>query len=161
MSRVRIFAIFQSFMGIQYFACCFICISFAKIQTNVLKAILQSYCCGFICRFDPRAFRWALSMKLAVEEINNRKDLLSNHTLAYRIFDSCSTPVTAQKAVLAVLNGQDVVQSSMCSGAGPLLGLIGESGSSQSIVLSRTVQPFQIPMVISFFFLFMFCILET
>lgn len=87
-----------------------------------------------------------------MEEINNRKDLLSNHTLAYRIFDSCSTPVTAQKAVLAVLNGQDVVQSSMCSGAGPLLGLIGESGSSQSIVLSRTVQPFQIPMVISFFF---------
>ncbi|XDV29277.1 hypothetical protein PO909_032414 [Leuciscus waleckii] len=98
-------------------------------------------------QFDPRAFRWALSMKFAVEEINNRKDLLSNHTLAYRIFDSCSTPVTAQKAVLAVLNGKDVVQSSMCSGAGPLLGLIGESGSSQSIVLSRTVQPFQIPMI--------------
>ncbi len=86
-------------------------------------------------------------MKLAVEEINNRKDILSNHTLSYRIFDSCSTPVTAQKAILAVLNGEDLVQSSMCSGAGPLLGLIGESGSSQSIVLSRTVQPFQIPMV--------------
>jgi len=100
-------------------------------------------------------------MKLAVEEINNRKNLLSNHTLAYRIFDSCSTPVTAQKAVLAVLNGQDVVQSSMCSETSPLLGLIGESGSSQSIVLSRTVQPFQIPMVISYFFLFMFFILET
>ncbi|XP_048027297.1 extracellular calcium-sensing receptor-like [Megalobrama amblycephala] len=112
-------------------------------STDYIKRPLAAQCQGF----DPRAFRWALSMKLAVEEINNRKDLLSNHTLAYRIFDSCSTPVTAQKAVLEVLNGQDVVQSSMCSGAGPLLGLIGESGSSQSIVLSRTVQPFQIPMI--------------
>ncbi|XP_016109793.1 vomeronasal type-2 receptor 1-like [Sinocyclocheilus grahami] len=111
--------------------------------TDYIKRPLAAQCRGF----DPRAFRWALSMKLAVEEINNRKDLLSNHTLSYRIFDSCSTPVTAQKAILAVLNGGDVVQSSMCSGAGPLLGLIGESGSSQSIVLSRTVQPFQIPMI--------------
>jgi len=100
-------------------------------------------------------------MKLAVEEINNRKDLLPNHTLAYSVFDSCATPVKAQKAVLAVLNGQDVVQSSICSGTSPLLGIVGESGSSQSIVLSRTVQPFQIPMVISYFFLFMFFILET
>ncbi|XP_077050172.1 extracellular calcium-sensing receptor-like [Siphateles boraxobius] len=112
-------------------------------STDYIKRPLAAQCQGF----DPRAFRWALSMKLAVEEINNRKDLLSNHTLAYRIFDSCSTPVTAQKAVLAVLNGHEVVQSSMCSGAGPLLGLIGESGSSQSIVLSRTVQPFHIPMI--------------
>ncbi len=94
-------------------------------------------------------------MKLAVEEINNRKDILSNHTLSYRIFDPCSTPVTAQKAILAVLNGEDVVQSSMCSGAVPLLGLIGESGSAQSIVLSRTVQPFQIPMVSVFHSLFL------
>lgn len=86
-------------------------------------------------------------MKLAVEEINNRKDLLLNHTLAYSIFDSCATPVTAQKAVLAVLNGQDVVQSFMCSGASPLLGIVGESGSSQSIVVSRTLEPFRIPMV--------------
>uniref|UniRef100_A0A8C1QI67 G-protein coupled receptors family 3 profile domain-containing protein n=1 Tax=Cyprinus carpio TaxID=7962 RepID=A0A8C1QI67_CYPCA len=116
--------------------------------TDYIKRPLAAQCRGF----DPRAFRWALSMKLAVEEINNRKDLLSNHTLSYRIFDSCSTPVTAQKAILAVLNGGDVVQSSMCSGAGPLLGLIGESGSSQSIVLSRTVQPFQIPMVSVFYF---------
>uniref|UniRef100_A0A673LUT0 Extracellular calcium-sensing receptor-like n=1 Tax=Sinocyclocheilus rhinocerous TaxID=307959 RepID=A0A673LUT0_9TELE len=118
-----------------------------RCTTNVLSKFTKLFFCEFKYRFDPRAFRWALSMKLAVEEINNRKDLLSNHTLSYRIFDSCSTPVTAQKAILAVLNGGDVVQSSMCSGAGPLLGLIGESGSSQSIVLSRTVQPFQIPMI--------------
>ncbi|KAL7879138.1 hypothetical protein AOLI_G00101120 [Acnodon oligacanthus] len=86
-------------------------------------------------------------MRLAIEEINNSADLLPNHTLGYRIFDSCATPVTAQRAVLAVLNGQDVAESSMCSGGGPMLAIVGESGSSQSIVVSRTLQPFRIPMI--------------
>ncbi|XP_073785925.1 vomeronasal type-2 receptor 1-like isoform X6 [Danio rerio] len=112
--------------------------------TDYMKKPLTAMCRGF----DPMAFHWALTMGLAVEEINNRKDLLPEHTLAYRIFDSCATPVMAQKAVLAALNGQDVVQSFMCSGASPLLGLIGESGSSQSIVVSRTLEPFRIPMVL-------------
>lgn len=108
------------------------------------------------------AFRWALTMALAVEEINNRKDLLPEHTLAYEIFDSCATPVMAQKAVLAALNGQDVVQSFICSGASPLLGLIGESGSSQSIVVSRTLEPFRIPMVLNIYifyslYIYLYC----
>ncbi|XP_066540566.1 extracellular calcium-sensing receptor-like [Hoplias malabaricus] len=104
---------------------------------------LTAQCQGF----DSRAFRWSLAMRLAVDEINNSADLLPNHTLGYRIFDSCATPVTAQKAVLAVLNDQNVAQSSMCSGGGNLLAIVGESGSSQSIVVSRTLQPFRIPMI--------------
>ncbi|KAL6479459.1 hypothetical protein MHYP_G00128920 [Metynnis hypsauchen] len=111
--------------------------------TDYTEKPLTAQCQGF----DSRAFRWALAMRLAVEEINNSADLLPNHTLDYRIFDSCATPVTAQRAVLAVLNGQDVAESSMCSGGGPLLAIVGESGSSQSIVVSRTMQPFRIPMI--------------
>ncbi|XP_030648560.1 extracellular calcium-sensing receptor-like [Chanos chanos] len=112
-------------------------------ETDYSKQPLTAQCKGF----DPRAFRWALTLRLAVEEINQREDLLPNHTLGYKIFDSCFTPVTAQRAVLAALNGQDVAHSSMCSGAGPLLAVIGESGSSQTIVLSRTLQPFEIPLI--------------
>ncbi|KAI4898229.1 hypothetical protein NFI96_001063 [Prochilodus magdalenae] len=97
--------------------------------------------------FDSRALRWALAMRLAVDEINNSADLLPNHTLGYRIFDSCATPVTAQRAVLAVLNGQDVAETSMCLGGVPLLAVVGESGSSQSIVVSRTLESFRIPMI--------------
>ncbi|XP_057203741.1 extracellular calcium-sensing receptor-like [Triplophysa rosa] len=111
--------------------------------TDYIKRPLAAQCQGF----DPRAFRWALTMKLAVEQINHRKDLLPNRTLAYKIFDSCATPVTAQKAVLAVLNGHDIVSAFICSKTGNLLGLVGESGSSQSIVVSRTLQPFRIPMI--------------
>uniref|UniRef100_A0A4W4H5F9 Olfactory receptor C family, v1 n=1 Tax=Electrophorus electricus TaxID=8005 RepID=A0A4W4H5F9_ELEEL len=100
-----------------------------------------------LARFDARALRWALAMRLAVDEINNSVDLLPHHTLGYRIFDSCATPVTAQRAVLAVLNDLNVAQNLMCSGGEPVLAIVGESGSSQSIVVSRTLQPFRIPMI--------------
>ncbi|XP_041796748.1 extracellular calcium-sensing receptor-like [Chelmon rostratus] len=97
--------------------------------------------------FDPRAFRWAQTMRLAVEEINQRTELLPNYTLGYKIFDSCAYPLTGQRAALAVLNGQSEDDTVMCSGASPLLAVIGESGSAQSIVVSRILQPFRIPMI--------------
>ncbi|XP_073350480.1 extracellular calcium-sensing receptor-like [Pagrus major] len=97
--------------------------------------------------FDPRAFRWAQTMRLAVEEINQRTELLPNYTLGYKIFDSCAYPLTGQRAAMAVLNGLSENDSPMCSGASPLLAIIGESGSAQSIVVSRILQPFRIPMI--------------
>lgn len=99
-------------------------------------------------RFDPRAFRWAQTMRLAVEEINENPELLPNHTLGYKIFDSCAYPLTGQRAAVAVLNGMHEDGAPTCSGASPLVALIGESGSAQSIVVSRILQPFRIPMVV-------------
>uniref|UniRef100_A0A3Q1FA71 Extracellular calcium-sensing receptor-like n=1 Tax=Acanthochromis polyacanthus TaxID=80966 RepID=A0A3Q1FA71_9TELE len=99
------------------------------------------------CRFDPRAFRWAQTMRLAVEEINQSPELLPNYTLGYKIFDSCAYPLTGQRAALAVLNGLSEDESPMCSSSSPLLAMIGESGSAQSIVVSRILQPFRIPMI--------------
>uniref|UniRef100_A0AAQ5ZJX1 Olfactory receptor C family, v3 n=1 Tax=Amphiprion ocellaris TaxID=80972 RepID=A0AAQ5ZJX1_AMPOC len=97
--------------------------------------------------FDPRAFRWAQTMRLAVEEINQSPELLPNYTLGYKIFDSCAYPLTGQRAALAVLNGLSEAESPMCSSSYPLLAVIGESGSAQSIVVSRLLQPFRIPMI--------------
>uniref|UniRef100_A0A3B4AEK1 G-protein coupled receptors family 3 profile domain-containing protein n=1 Tax=Periophthalmus magnuspinnatus TaxID=409849 RepID=A0A3B4AEK1_9GOBI len=71
--------------------------------------------------FDPRAFRWALTMILTVDEINQNKELLPNHTLGYKIFDSCAYPLTGQRAALAVLNGVTEEGHGVCSGASPLL----------------------------------------
>ncbi|XP_003977268.1 extracellular calcium-sensing receptor-like [Takifugu rubripes] len=100
--------------------------------------------------FDPRAFRWAQTMKLAVEEINQRTDLLPDHVLGYKLFDSCGYPLTGQRAALSLLNGPSTDGSSTCTGAAPLLAVIGESSSSLSVMLSRILQPFKIP-VISYF----------
>ncbi|KAM9318699.1 extracellular calcium-sensing receptor-like [Pholidichthys leucotaenia] len=97
--------------------------------------------------FDPRAFRWAQTMRLAVEEINQNPEILPNYTLGYKVFDSCAYPLTGQRAAIAVLNGLSEQDSLMCSGASPLLAVIGESGSAQSIVVSRILRPFRIPMI--------------
>ncbi|KAL0973511.1 hypothetical protein UPYG_G00205030 [Umbra pygmaea] len=97
--------------------------------------------------FDQRSFRWVLAMRLAVEEINQSEKLLPNHTLGYKIFDSCAYPLTTQRAALAMLNGPGQVHKPICSGASPLLAVIGESGSAESIVVSRNLQLFSIPMV--------------
>nr|XP_043876780.1 extracellular calcium-sensing receptor-like [Solea senegalensis] len=95
----------------------------------------------------PRAFRWAQTMRLAVEEINQNPVLLPNHTLGYKIFDSCGYPLTGQRAVLSMLNGVNEENSSMCTNASSLLAVIGASASALSIVLSRILQPFRIPMI--------------
>ena len=92
-----------------------------------------------------------------MEEINQSTELLPNYTLGYKIFDSCAHPLTGQRAALAVLNGVSEVDSPMCRGASPLLAVIGESGSSQSIVLSRILQPFRIPMVMTTLFHCILC----
>ncbi|KAG7496991.1 extracellular calcium-sensing receptor-like [Solea senegalensis] len=98
-------------------------------------------------RLYPRAFRWAQTMRLAVEEINQNPVLLPNHTLGYNIYDSCGYPLTGQRAVLSMLNGVSEENSSVCPNASSLLAVIGAAGSAQSIVLSRILQPFRIPMI--------------
>lgn len=105
------------------------------------------------CSFDPRAFRWAQTMRLAVEEINQSAELLPNHTLGFKIFDSCSYPLTGQRAALALLNGPSQEDNPVCSGSSSLLAVVGESGSALSIVLSRILQPFRIPVVMINIFL--------
>lgn len=105
--------------------------------------------CPYGRSFDPRAFRWAQTMKLAVEEINQRTDLLPDHVIGYKLFDSCGYPLTGQRAALSLLNGPSTDDSFTCTGTAPLLAVIGESSSSLSVMLSRILQPFKIPVVIT------------
>lgn len=92
-------------------------------------------------------------MRLAVEEINHSTLLLPSHTLGYTIFDSCAYPLTGQRAALAVLNGLIEDSDPTCNNTSPLLAVIGESGSAQSIVVSRILQSFKIPMVMATLFM--------
>uniref|UniRef100_UPI00398F36B2 extracellular calcium-sensing receptor-like n=1 Tax=Pristiophorus japonicus TaxID=55135 RepID=UPI00398F36B2 len=98
--------------------------------------------------FDLRAFRWTQIMIFAIKEINQDPTLLPNVTLGYRIHDSCASPSHALKAALTLVNGQDeIVPEFKCKGDSPIPVIIGESGSSQSIIISRTVASFGISMV--------------
>ncbi|XP_069753999.1 extracellular calcium-sensing receptor-like [Narcine bancroftii] len=87
-------------------------------------------------------------MIFAIKEINRDPTLLPNITLGYRIHDSCASPSQSQRAALTLINGQEkYIAEFKCQGAAPIPAIVGESGSSQSISISRAVAPFGISMI--------------
>eukprot|EP00062_Callorhinchus_milii_P026345 gi/632988341/ref/XP_007883058.1/ PREDICTED: extracellular calcium-sensing receptor-like [Callorhinchus milii] len=93
-----------------------------------------------------RAFRWVQTMIFTIDEINRDPRLLPNITLGYRIFDSCDTHFQALRAALTINNGQEAsVTDYDC--APSMYAVIGDSGSTQSIVVTRLLGLFGIPLV--------------
>ncbi|XP_014353604.1 extracellular calcium-sensing receptor-like [Latimeria chalumnae] len=98
--------------------------------------------------FDFRSFRWAQVMRYAIKEINEDPSFLSNITLGYKIYDSCATHVAALRATFTILgNPEDTLSNITCTGTHSVLAFIGDSGSSQSIVVAKVLGPFSIPMI--------------
>uniref|UniRef100_A0A8C4TLJ4 G-protein coupled receptors family 3 profile domain-containing protein n=1 Tax=Erpetoichthys calabaricus TaxID=27687 RepID=A0A8C4TLJ4_ERPCA len=97
--------------------------------------------------FDTRSFRWAQTMRLAIKDVNANPILLPKVQLGYKIHDSCATHVAALRATLSIFNEPKESSSKMCSVHSSLKMIIGDSGSSQSAVVSRLLQPFKIPMI--------------
>ena len=91
-------------------------------------------------------------MIFAIEEINRDGKLLPNITLGYKIFDSCSTPHQALKAVMELVGNEKVSgveveteSQGICRGTVPAV--IGDGGSTQSLVVARFLGVFQVPQV--------------
>lgn len=92
------------------------------------------------------------TMIFAIEEINRNDRLLPNITLGYKIYDSCSTPHQALKATIELMGGEKdaVIQREMqskggCQGSIPVV--IGDGGSTQSLVVARFLGVFHVPQV--------------
>uniref|UniRef100_A0A3B3VID2 Extracellular calcium-sensing receptor-like n=2 Tax=Poecilia latipinna TaxID=48699 RepID=A0A3B3VID2_9TELE len=103
-----------------------------------------AYKCSSI---NLREFRFAQTMIFAIEEINNKKDLLPNISIGYRIYDNCASTLSSMRAAMALMNGHELTLGNGCSGQSAVHAIIGESESSSTIVLSRTTGPFQIPVI--------------
>lgn len=103
-------------------------------------------------RFNFRTFRWMQTMIFAIEQINRDSNLLPNVTLGYRIYDSCSTPHHALKAAMDLMGREkssvaeaEVQGKGSCSGIVPVV--IGDGGSTQSLVVARFLGVFDVPQV--------------
>uniref|UniRef100_A0A3Q1GND2 Extracellular calcium-sensing receptor-like n=1 Tax=Acanthochromis polyacanthus TaxID=80966 RepID=A0A3Q1GND2_9TELE len=96
-----------------------------------------------------KCLRFSRAMIFAIEEINNSPELLPGITLGYQIYDSCASVPGTIKVAFQLTNGLDVVfhPSDNCSQSGMVLAIIGDSGSTLSISISRLVGPFNIPQV--------------
>ncbi|XP_069755239.1 extracellular calcium-sensing receptor-like [Narcine bancroftii] len=88
------------------------------------------------------------TMLFTVQEINQDPSLLPNITLGYNIYDTCTTPVHSLRATLSLASGpSEDLSHYKCKGASSIPVIVGDSGSTQSLVVASTVMPFKVPMV--------------
>ncbi|XP_051512047.1 extracellular calcium-sensing receptor [Myxocyprinus asiaticus] len=92
---------------------------------------------------QERSVRWAQAVVFAVEEINRNPSLLPGVRLGYHILDSCSHYPHSLRAAMSMISGRN----STCDTTKPAKLIIGDSSSTQCIILSRTLGPMQIVMI--------------
>ncbi|XP_027017488.2 extracellular calcium-sensing receptor-like [Tachysurus fulvidraco] len=87
-------------------------------------------------------------MVFAIEEINNRSDILPGINLGYKIYDACGSVEITTRAALSLLNGHGENTTSVhCSKPDTVQAIIGQSSSTPAIAISTTVGPLRIPVV--------------
>ncbi|XP_015796458.3 extracellular calcium-sensing receptor-like [Nothobranchius furzeri] len=102
--------------------------------------------------FNARDLRFSRAMIFGIEEINNSTELLPGIKLGYQIYDVCSSVLIASHAAFELLNRQDPVfyKDGNCSNSGAVVAVVGASGSTPSISLSRIIGSFNIAQVSHF-----------
>ncbi|XP_058607315.1 extracellular calcium-sensing receptor-like [Onychostoma macrolepis] len=91
--------------------------------------------------------RLAQTMIFAIEEINKSKSLLPNVSVGYKIYDTCGSRLASMSATMALMNGLEFSTGDRCIGQPPIHAIIGETESSNTVILSRTTEPFKIPVI--------------
>ncbi|XP_054598205.1 extracellular calcium-sensing receptor-like [Nothobranchius furzeri] len=102
--------------------------------------------------FIAQELQFSRTMIFAIEEINNSTELLPGIKLGYQIYDTCASVPVAMQVMLQLTNGQDSVfyKRKNCSQSGLMMAVIGASGSTPSISMSRIIGPFNIPQISHF-----------
>ncbi|XP_066541474.1 extracellular calcium-sensing receptor-like [Hoplias malabaricus] len=95
-----------------------------------------------------REFQNAQTMVFAIDEINNRTDILPKVNLGYKIYDSCGSVEMAIRASLSLVNGY--TEKLSCSRPETVQAIIAETSSTPTIAISSTVGPLHIPMISHF-----------
>nr|XP_046244542.1 extracellular calcium-sensing receptor-like [Scatophagus argus] len=95
---------------------------------------------------DPGELQYAYTVMFAIMEINNSSELLPGVTLGYRIFDSCPSIPLAIRSSLNLMNRYESGGDS-CSKLSNVHAVIGETTSTSTIGIARTMGPFHIPVI--------------
>ncbi|XP_074496731.1 extracellular calcium-sensing receptor-like [Sebastes fasciatus] len=96
-----------------------------------------------------RELRFSRAMVFAINEINNSTELLPGIKLGYQIYDSCASVPVVVHVAFQLSSGLEPVfyTGDNCSQSGMVMAIVGESGSTPSISMSRIIGPFNIPQV--------------
>ncbi|XP_031754148.1 vomeronasal type-2 receptor 26 [Xenopus tropicalis] len=89
-------------------------------------------------RVAPQYYETMQALIFAVEEINAQPKLLPNITLGFQVFDTCFNLRKAAHGTLSMLSGgKETTPNYHCNKLSPLASIIGDSGSSVSIIMAQ------------------------
>uniref|UniRef100_A0A8C4S332 G-protein coupled receptors family 3 profile domain-containing protein n=1 Tax=Erpetoichthys calabaricus TaxID=27687 RepID=A0A8C4S332_ERPCA len=91
--------------------------------------------------FRLEDFQIAATMMFTIDEINNRRDILPNISLGYRIYDSCGSTRTAVRSALELMSNAEGNFSESCLRSS-VHAIVGHSASSPTIAIARTFTDF-------------------
>ncbi|XP_075434019.1 extracellular calcium-sensing receptor-like [Ascaphus truei] len=98
--------------------------------------------------FESQRYQNMRAMIFAVEEINSNPDLLPNISLGFQIFDTCvGTRLTAEGIFWVMSGGQGSTPNYRCHKGSPLAGVIGDSGSTRSMLMAHMLGLYRYPQV--------------
>ncbi|XP_069463338.1 vomeronasal type-2 receptor 1-like [Ambystoma mexicanum] len=98
--------------------------------------------------FSVQNYQWLRAMTFAIQEINQAPNLLPNITLGFWIYDSCTMRQRALQGTLWMLSGQqEPVPNYQCRQKPPLAGIVGDAGSSNSLLMARLLGLYRVPQV--------------
>ncbi|XP_038070536.1 metabotropic glutamate receptor 4-like [Patiria miniata] len=108
-------------------------------------------------RCSPKLYSFIMyvveSMVFAVDEINNRTDILPNVTLGFDIRDDCLSEDLALWTAMSLIHGQGTpLYDHLCPSkdtdqSGGVIGIVGPGRSSMSLTAASVADLFQIPMI--------------
>uniref|UniRef100_A0A3Q1IV76 G-protein coupled receptors family 3 profile domain-containing protein n=1 Tax=Anabas testudineus TaxID=64144 RepID=A0A3Q1IV76_ANATE len=101
----------------------------------------------------PLDFQIAQAMRFAIEEINNRTDLLPGISLGYKMYDTCASIARSVRVALALANGNEAVSvpsEAPCTQSAQVQAIMGETSSSPSVAIATVIGPFHIPLISHF-----------
>ncbi|XP_029435612.1 extracellular calcium-sensing receptor-like [Rhinatrema bivittatum] len=102
-----------------------------------------------ICqRLHFQFYQWIQSMVFAIEEINGDPALLPNITLGFWIYDSCVALQRTLEGTLWMLSGRgEPVLNYRCQSNQTLAAVVGESGSTRSVLMARLLGLYRYPQI--------------
>ncbi|XP_048025582.1 extracellular calcium-sensing receptor-like [Megalobrama amblycephala] len=102
-------------------------------------------------KFNMENFKHSQIMVFTIDEINKNPNLLPNITLGYQIYDNCVRLGMAFRAAMSLASGTQASFSNLnCTGPPPVIGIVGDPGSTPSIAISSVLGLFRVPIVSHF-----------
>ncbi|XP_026783365.1 extracellular calcium-sensing receptor-like [Pangasianodon hypophthalmus] len=95
-----------------------------------------------------RALQYSQTLIFAIEEINNSSSLLPGVSLGYKIYDTCGSAALGVKVAMTLVNGnENSVSDQICTKPAQVQAIIGETYSSVSMAIAKSIGPFSMPLI--------------